>query len=145
VHYVDYLDKGNYLGLDREQWLIDAGKKELGPLYASKTPELVVSRDFRFNFGLTPDVGIAKSLFTHLVPDDIRLCFDNLKDFVGSDFLFFATMFNGLSKGNPKKSDSCTAFYYSKEEMAEFADGWTSDYLGDWHDNDTQQMMVFSC
>lgn len=50
IHFINYLDAGNYLGIDKEKALIDLGiEKELGnTVYEKKKPEVVVSDNFTF-------------------------------------------------------------------------------------------------
>jgi hypothetical protein len=50
VHLIRYLDKGHYMGIDKEQLLISAGvEHELGEaLCAAKEPQFVVSSKFEF-------------------------------------------------------------------------------------------------
>lgn len=77
VHFINYLNPGNYLGLDKEQELINRGiEHELGNAQqAEKQPEFVISDCFEFDhFSKVPDYAIAQSLFTHLVEADIKAC-----------------------------------------------------------------------
>jgi hypothetical protein len=146
VHFIRYLDPGNYLGLDKEQMLITLGvEQELGrALYAQKQPELLVSSIFEFDrFSKRPRVSLAQSLFTHLDPDDICLCLRNLRAFVGPEHRFFATFFEGHSDGNPEASHSQTLFQYSRTQMEGFGHGtgWSATYIGDWR-HPRQQMLM---
>ena len=64
--------------------LIRAGlEEELDPeVRESKMPETVVSDSFEFEkFSERPHVAIAQSLFTHLPPSIINLCFEKLRGF----------------------------------------------------------------
>lgn len=88
VHFIGYLERGSYLGLDKEGTLVELGiAKELGvAAYEEKRPELVISATFEFQkFHRRPDLSIAQSLFTHLNPADIRLCLSNLRELVAAD------------------------------------------------------------
>ena len=77
VHFIPYLDPGNYLGIEKERLLVERGiELELPPdVYEQKRPELLVSSAFEFDrFSKSPEFGIANSLFTHLTPDVIETC-----------------------------------------------------------------------
>jgi hypothetical protein len=86
VHFIRYLERGKYLGLDKEATLVELGiAQELGvAAYQEKRPEFVISATFEFQkFHRRPDLSIAQSLFTHLA--DIRQCLANLREFVAVD------------------------------------------------------------
>lgn len=146
VHFIRYLDRGNYLGLDKEKTLITLGvEQELGQwLHAWKQPEFVVSASFEFHrFSKRPHVSMAQSLFTHLSADDVGLCLRNLRAFVDRGHRLFATFFEGESVRNRPTSHSHAGFYYSRSEMERFGEqtGWTPVYVGDWR-HPRQQMMI---
>lgn len=64
VHFVRYLEPGNYLGIDKEQDLLDRGVElELGrETFAEKRPELVVSDRFEFTrFSKAPTTGTSRT------------------------------------------------------------------------------------
>ena len=69
VHFIPYLNADRYFGLDRNSDLIQAGtERELNPRdFHDKRPNFVVSGAFEFEkFGVTADIALAQSLFTHL-------------------------------------------------------------------------------
>ncbi|MGP7735212.1 class I SAM-dependent methyltransferase [Oceanimonas smirnovii] len=141
VHFINYLLSGNYLGLDKEQELINRGiEHELGKKQeAEKKPEFVISDCFEFGkFSKIPDYAIAQSLFTHLTEEDIRLCLTNLKAFAGDKPLtFFATFFECETpqKGELETSHSHAKFEYTRQQMEQFGKeaGWHMEYIGDWN------------
>ena len=146
VHFIQYLDPGNYLGLEKEQTLITLGiEKELGvSTYTQKQPEFVISACFEFHkFSKTPHFSIAQSLFTHLNPEDIRLCLRNLRDCIAMGHQLFATFFVGDSSHNRPGSHSLAGFHYSRAEMKRFGTqtGWQATYIGEWQ-HPRNQMMV---
>src|SRR3990172_1321367 len=148
VHFINFLDIGNYLGIDKENKLIELGiEKELGKeIYENKKPEFVVSDNFEFEkFSKKPRFSIAQSLFTHLIPKDICLCFKKLREFVEPGHIFFATFLEGDSAANLNTSHSLVAFHYSREEMATFGNkhGWKATYIGDWGHPRNQMMMKY--
>ena len=150
VHFIDYLDVGNYLGIDKEHKLIQLGiEKELGKeLFEGKKPELVVSDNFEFHeFSKKPQFSIAQSLFTHLNSTDICSCLRNLRQFVDPGHILFATFLEGQPSGNPKVSHSHAGFRYSKKEMVIFGEstGWKATYIGieNWKHPRNQMMMKY--
>ena len=148
VHFINYLDVGNYLGIDKEKALIELGiEKELArEVYEYKKPEFVVSDNFEFEkFSKRPRFSIAQSLFTHLIPRDICLCFEKLRAFVEPGHIFFATFLEGDSSANLNTSHSLVGFHYSREEMAAFGSkrGWKATYIGNWNHPKNQMMMRY--
>jgi hypothetical protein len=74
VHFIKYLDRGNYLGIEKEQSLIERGLASELPADVRDTehPEFVVSDSFAFDrFSKQPEFSLAQSLFTHLAAGDI--------------------------------------------------------------------------
>jgi len=145
-HFIEYLDQGNYLGLEQEKALVELGiEYELGrDLLKEKTPEFVISSDFEFeNFSAKPAYGLAQSLFTHLSQEDIALCLGKLRAVVDPGALFFATFFEGDSTKNRSLSHSHQGFYYSRQQMSRAAVdlGWASTFIGDW-DHPANSMMM---
>lgn len=148
IHFIKYLESGNYLGIDKEFELIELGKeKELGnAVFEEKKPEFVVSDKFEFEkFSKRPHFSIAHSLFTHINPHDIRLCLRNLRAFVDSRHILFATFFEGKSSRNREVSHSHSNFRYSKLEMEIFGrdTGWKTTYIGNWNHPRNQMMMKY--
>ncbi len=153
VHFIPYLDAGNYLGIDRESVLIERGlSKELPPeVREEKRPEFVVSGDFEFDrFSKRPDFSLAQSLFTHLSPDDIELCLTRLRDFVAPGHQLHASFSEGpkertRSKSQAHKSHARAMFFYSPQELEAIAvgHGWDCTLVGDWEHPRRQQMMKF--
>jgi len=148
VHFIRYLERGNYLGLDKERTLVELGiARELGvAAYDEKRPEFVISATFEFQkFHRRPDLSIAHSLFTHLDPGDVRLCLSNLREFVAADHRLYATFFEGASSANRPRSHSLAGFLYSRTEMERFGaeTGWRPLYLGDWNSPRRQMMMRY--
>lgn len=148
IHFIRYLERGHYLGIDKERRLIELGiEHELGrAVYEAKTPEFVVSDRFEFDrFSRTPQLSIAQSLFTHLNEGDIRLCVGNLRRFVERGHVLFATFFEGVSSRNPTTSHSHVGFQYSRDDMLRFGRqaGWNATYLGHWRHPRHQMMMKY--
>lgn len=149
VKAIPYLERGHYLGIEKERSLIDLGiKQELGrELFEEKAPVLIADGAFDFTpFDDRPDFAIAQSLFTHLTPNLINLCFANLRPIVKPETRFFATYFLGECGGrNPSVSHDHGYFAYSVQEMLEFgtANGFAADYIGNWNHPRGQVMVEY--
>jgi ubiquinone/menaquinone biosynthesis C-methylase UbiE len=149
VRFIPYLEPGNYLGIDMQQKLIDAGvEREVGQkLYALKKPEFVVSDRFEFgSFLRPPDFAIAQSLFSHLTADDIALCLRNLQAVAKPSTKFYASFFESeRPHRNPERSDPRGKFLYSRDQMSQFGAqcGWSSRYIGDWGHPRDQKMFEY--
>lgn len=147
--FIPYLDRGNYLGLDKERGLIRAGlRKEIDPKVASeKAPEFVVSDSFEFDrFSKRPEFALAQSLFTHLAPPDIHLCLRRLRASVAAGTRFFATFFVAPDTvRNPATSGSHKGFFYPRATAESFgeSEGWEPRFIGDWHHPRGQQMVEY--
>jgi hypothetical protein len=150
VHFIPYLDKDNYLGIDKEKELIELGiSKELDSKIVSlKTPEFVISNDFDFfKFNKIPNYAIAQSLFTHLPPKLINDCFRKLKDHFDKEGVFFATYFISENKHkNPNKPHDHGIFKYTIEEVKQFGElnGWKAEYIGNWNHPRNQQIVKYT-
>jgi hypothetical protein len=148
VHFINYLEPGNYLGIEKQPSLVALGvEKELGrAVFKRKRPEFVISGDFEFRrFSKKPKYAIAQSLLTHLTPADIQTCLRNLREFVKDGHVFFATFFEGDSSNNPRESHPHECFFYSIKAMEDFGErvGWRPKYMGDWSHPRGQVMMRF--
>ena len=149
IHFIQYLNKSNYLGIDKNKCWVEAGiKNELGrELLDEKNPEFVFSRKFEFNkFSKIPDYAVAQSLFTHLNHSDVELCLKNLRKFVNSNCFFCATFLEtDATEQNVKKSHSHRVFQYTKDQMLEFGEknGWIANYIGEWKHPRNQKMMLY--
>lgn len=148
VHFIRYLDPGNYLGIDKERILIRRGlSKELSrQVRKEKHPELVVSDAFEFDrFSKQPDYSLAHSLFSHLNATDAEQCLANLRKRVAPQHQFYATFILGSSKDNASRSHARVSFSASPDELAAIGErnGWVCNYIGDWGHPDKQVMMQF--
>ena len=139
VKAIPYLKPSHYLGIEKERGLVKAGlEKELdSELREHKNPNIVISNSFEFEkLGQKDDFAIAQSLFTHLPPGMINLCFSKLYPYLDNDGVFYATYFRSEQKiRNPRKPHDHFRFEYTQEEMLRFGEtnGFTSKYIGDWN------------
>jgi SAM-dependent methyltransferase len=95
VHFVNYLDKGNYYGLDINPSLMNAAKSELDALgLLHKSPHLLVNDKFELSlFGTKFDFAIAVSVFTHLFMNHITRCLVEVNKVLSPNGKFYATFF----------------------------------------------------
>jgi len=150
VKAIPYLEKFHYLGVEKEQSLIDAGKKKelQQEMLDIKQPELLVSDAFEFNqLSNRPDYAIAQSLFTHLPDELIEICFRNLSSSMNDNGVFYATFFIKPDDAhkNPVKAHDHGYFAFSKEEMCAFGNdnGFIANYIGDWGHPRNQVMVEY--
>ncbi len=147
IHFISYLNPGNYLGLDKEKVLIQRGlDKELSAdMREQKHPEFVVSDSFEFErFSKQPDLSLAQSLFTHLNATDLEHCLVKLRVHVAPGHTLYATFALGASK-DAGQSHAHRSFYYLPDQLAAIGErnGWRCDYIGDWGHPREQVMMQF--
>ena len=148
--FIEYLDRGNYLGLDGEAELVELGlRHELDPsVRIDKAPEFVISYGFEFRrFSKSPTRALALSLFSHLNQRDIRLCLQNLADYATGPCQLFASYYESeRPRPNFRESHPQLAFYYTREQMERMGRdvGWTPSFLGEWGSPAGQPMMRFT-
>lgn len=160
VHFIDWLEPGNYFGIDISEALLDAGyERELGPLgLQPKLPRgnLRTTGDFDATlFGVTFDMAIAQSVFTHLPLNLIALCLEQTVRIMKPGGVFYATFFR--APDDATWSDRVThqpggvittavsdPYHYRLADMIWAAQGaWRADYIGDWSHPRGQQMIAY--
>lgn len=157
LYFVDYLNTGNYYGIDINMSLIDAAKLELSAaelLY--KTPHLVVDDRFNFSvFDVDFDYAIAISVFTHLDTNHILRCLVNMQENLRLGGRFYATFFEAPKslhldpiKHNPGgiiTNYDNDPFHYSYAEMEHLAKqvGMKVERATDWEHPRNQKMLCF--
>lgn len=139
VQSIPYLERSHYLGIEKESGLVKAGlEKELDSnVRNEKLPNIVISDSFEFEkLGQKADFAIAQSLFTHLPPNLINLCFKKLYPYLEDKGVFYATYFMAERKiSNPDKPHDHGSFAYTPDEMCSFGEtnNFTANYIGDWN------------
>ncbi len=107
------------------------------------------------SFGVSFDVALAQSVFTHLPPEDVGRCLSALADVVRPGGRFFATFFEAPE--GPRRAhlrhqpgDIVThadrdPFHYRFSELARLAEGlsWRARYVGEWDHPRAQRMTCF--
>jgi SAM-dependent methyltransferase len=155
VHLVDYLDAGNYYGIDVSKELLNAGYNlELSPEQREKLPRDHLRRTNRFNvdFGVQFDRAIATSVFTHLSLNHIRLCMYRVAGQMNVGGKFFFTFREAppdfpldgvLREGKGARYTERDGFWYwpGDLEWAASFSPWEFRYVGDWGHPRNQKMV----
>jgi len=95
---IPFLRKGNYYGMEPNNWLIEDGiKYELGKeIISVKSPSFNNSAEFEFQlFNQKFDYLLAQSIFSHASPDQISKCLKEIKSVMKKGGLFLATFYLG--------------------------------------------------
>ena len=158
IHFIEYLDRGNYYGLDINASLIAAAKLEIKQAsLEAKAPHLLVSDRFAIeNFSEKFDFMLSISLFTHLPANNIIRCLTEARKSLKPQGKYFSTFFQAptsayLEKllhqpGNVVTNYDCDPFHYSLEEMTWMANlsDLKVNFIGDWNHPRNQLMLEFS-
>lgn len=158
IHYIKYLEEGNYYGLDVNRSLIEAGLVEINNnKLEGKHPVLLVDDLFRFSkFQQKFDFMVSVSLFTHLPMNIIIRCLCEARRHLTSGGIYFSTFFEAPNSAyidklqqNPggiiTNYDS-DPFHYSYEELSWMArvSGLNFNLIGNWGHPRNQKMASFS-
>jgi hypothetical protein len=148
VHFIRYLDPGNYLGVDKEHELVARGlEHELPPdIREAKRPELLVNDRFEFErLSKRPDMALAQSLFTHLPASHIERCLAKLRAVAPAHHCFYATFLEVRRPvENPERPHDAMSWFYTRRQMLKFGNrtGWRGTYIGDWdHPRDLKMVL----
>jgi ubiquinone/menaquinone biosynthesis C-methylase UbiE len=158
VHFVRYLEPGRYHGLDIQQPLLDAGRKELAAAGLDPASASLLQDDaFRFGrFGRQFDFALAQSVFTHMPLNPIMRCLAEIERVLVPGGRFYATFFehpgprlNTEALQQPKGVTTypdADPFHYDPDVFRWAVEGSTLDVslVGDWDHPRNQQMLVFA-
>lgn len=157
LHAINFLEPGNYYGLDSNRSLLEAGRRELELAgLEPKQPHLALND--RFELGLFKqqfEYLLALSVFTHLFANHIVRCLAEVRNVLRPGGQFFATFFLaphsvhltpiGHQPGGITTHYDRDPFHYSGEEiegMARLA-GLSVEVIGEWNHPRAQQMVRF--
>ncbi len=160
-HFIDYLDAGNYYGVDSNHSVMQAGwDTEVTDEQRAKQPieNLRANDRFDTDFGVKFDFAIANSVFTHVSLNHIRLCMFRLDQVMAPGGRFYATYFvraqaipiDEIRLGSKKRGK---AFYTEKNNYAYYRTDlawagqwgdWDYEYIGDWGHPANQQMARYT-
>ena len=158
LHFIRYLDAGNYYGMDVNASLIEAGKRELEEAkLADRKPQLLVAEGFELGpFATTFDYAIAVSVFTHLPMNHIIQCLVNVQPVLRPGARLLASYFEAPTKAylapltHPPAGIvtyySRDSYHYAFEEMQWMADTaqLNVERIGDWGHPRGQTMLSFA-
>jgi ubiquinone/menaquinone biosynthesis C-methylase UbiE len=157
LHFVEYLNPGNYYGLDINASLIEAARHELKLSgLENRGANLLVDSNFALDkFAAEFDFAVAQSVFTHLPFNHIITCLVQVRKVLKRDGRLFATFFQAPVSAHIDAIEQLPVlqtyfdkdpYHYSFEEMqfcAREAD-IKIDLFGNWNHPRNQQMLVFS-
>lgn len=151
---VDYLDPGNYYGIDINKSLIIAGyEDELNDDQRARLPLANLRHTNRFDadFGVEFDMAIAQSVFTHVSLNNARLCLYRISRVMRPGGRFFVTFFEGApSRGVDevigKKLTERNPYWYYRADMRFISRSlpWRMRYIGDWNHPRGQRMVEYT-
>jgi len=161
VHFIRYLDRGRYYGIDMEESLLDAGKGILKKnKLGHKKPTLVEMSNFNLSsLGQDFDYALAQSLFTHLPLNSIIKCVMHIDKVLVKGGRFYATFFE--SSEGKKHLDPVMHPHTNGTEFATYFDrdpyhydfetfkwvcegtGLRVERIGEWGHPKDQRMVVF--
>lgn len=157
VHFVRYLQPGNYFGLDINPTLIKAGQREIASAgLADRNPQLLVDDKFELcRFGQQFDFAVSVSVFTHLFANHIARCLVEMRKVMRPGSKFFFTFFeaphpNHLQEivhtpGGATTYFDSDPFHYAFEEIEDLAQrcGIAAHLVGEWNHPRDQRMIRF--
>lgn len=160
VHFVAFLEPGNYYGMDISEELLDAGYdvelKNRGLRDKLPRANLIADGEFQFaKFAATFDIGFVQSLFSHLPTDLIRQCLARLSPSMAPTGRLFGTFFivpDDHPAGTPfdhphgiQTFDHKDPYHYRVAQIERLCEGlpWQAVVLGDWGHPRDQQMVLF--
>jgi len=157
LHFIDYLDAGNYFGIDINQSLIDAAHLELKEAgLTGKRPVLMVDDRFDFSeFGEQFDFMLSVSVFTHLPLNNIVRCLKNASTCLSVGGAYYATFFEAPfdahlddirhAPGGILTHYDSNPFHYSTGEIGIMAGlaGLQVSIPGEWGHPRNQRMALF--
>ncbi len=158
VKFIDYLDSGNYYGLDVNSSLLKAAKVELVQAgLEAKLPTLLLDGQFEASyFNVKFEFALAISVFTHLPLSIISKCLAQVKLVLSENGAFYATYFPAPCSehlaviqhqpGKVMTHYDRDPYHCSLNEISQLADqaGLAVDNIGEWGHPRAQQMLKFS-
>lgn len=163
VHFIRFLNPGNYFGTDLNASLMDAGfnveLRQAGLQDRLPRDQLITDTDFDLGFAYEGlfDRAIAFSLFTHLPLNSIRVCLEKLAGRMKDGGKFYATFFELPARvashvdvqqqpGDIITHGDADPYHYRIDDFAHAIDGlpWRLDLLGDIGHPRGQKMVIFT-
>lgn len=159
-HLVDYVDRGNYYGVDANRSIIQAGYDvELTDEQRAILPVENLRANDRFNvdFGVKFDFAIAQSVFTHVSLNHMRLCLYRLGKVMAPGGVFFASfveqppgtpfdhIFQKVEGGRTYFNEK-NVFWHHRSDMkwAAAVGPWSFRFVGGYDSPDGQLMVAYT-
>jgi SAM-dependent methyltransferase len=159
--FIDYLDAGQYHGVDKEHGMILAAQVELERAgLVDKRPVLAESKHFDLEqLGRTFDFILAQSVFTHITLNDVITCLVAVDKALAPGGKFFATFyeapdrtFRGEIAHNVRGGGTLVSyadedpFHYDVETLRWICEPLSIDVtvIGDWNHPREQRMLLFA-
>jgi cyclopropane fatty-acyl-phospholipid synthase-like methyltransferase len=158
IHFVNYLNKGHYFGLDINESLIAAANLELDAMgLLDKSPNLLINNKFELSlFNTKFEFAIAVSVFTHLFMNNIIRCLVEVAKVLSPGGKFYATFFQSPhsasldpifhSPGEITTYYDHDPFHYSFAEMQTMAAAASLEVelVNNWSHPRNQKMLCFT-
>lgn len=153
-HLVEYLQPGNYYGIDINPNIVQAGyDSELTDEQRARLPveNLRITNRFDADFGVGFDMAIAQSVFTHIPLNNIRLCLYRIAKVMRPGGVFYTTFYEQrpdvpLDKVKGHMQTDANTFWYYRADLrwaASFSP-WKLTYIGKWGHPRGQRMLKFT-
>lgn len=158
-HIVDFLQPGNYYGVDANLSVMQAGYDvELNDEQRGRLPVRNLRANDRFDvdFGVQVDIALAQSVFTHVSLNHIRLCLYRVAKVMRPGGVFYATFFEranktpvdhifGVDRRKPLFTEQNVFWYYRPDlRWAASFSPWKFEYIGDWGHPAGQKMVKYT-
>ncbi len=156
-HLVDYLEPGNYYGIDVNHDLLEAGySQELTDSTRARLPvgNLRATDRFDADFGVRFDLAIAQSVFTHISLNLMRLCLCRVARVMAPGGRFYATFFeqgndfpvDGIADRKHPHYTERNIFWYYRNDLRWVArrSPWEFRYIGRWGHPRGQRMVEYT-
>jgi SAM-dependent methyltransferase len=157
---VDYLDAGNYYGVDANRDLIQIGyDREFSDEQRAKLPAANLRANDRFNadFGVQFDMAIAQSVFTHVSLNHMRLCLHRMAKVMRPGGVFYASFVEqpertAIDHIFQRRKNGRTYFYeknvfwYHRSDLRWVAKGepWSFRFVGEYDSPQNQLMVAYT-
>jgi SAM-dependent methyltransferase len=155
----EYLDPGNYYGIDANIELLEVGyEQELTDAQRARLPITNLRMNDRFDgdFGVKFDMAIAQSVFSHVSLNHVRLCLFRVASVMAPGGKFYTTFFEQprktpidtiIAKPNrkPRMTERNLFWYYASDlEWASSFAPWQYRYIGEWGHPVGQHIVEFT-